>query len=98
MTPRIVLTMIVKNETAVLKRSLGSVRGLVDSWCIVDTGSTDGTQDMVRELMADIPGELHERPWVDFAHNRSEALELSRPLGEYSLMLDADDQDRKSVV
>jgi hypothetical protein len=91
MAPRIVLTMIVKNETAVLSRSLGSVRGLVDSWCIVDTGSTDGTQDLIRTLMVGIPGELHERPWVDFAHNRSEALELARPLGEYSLMLDADD-------
>jgi hypothetical protein len=91
MAPRIVLTMIVRNETAVLERSLSSARGLVDSWCIVDTGSTDGTQDLIRSLMVGIPGELHERPWVDFAHNRSEALELARPLGEYSLMLDADD-------
>jgi glycosyltransferase involved in cell wall biosynthesis len=91
MAPRIVLTMIVKNETEVLERSLRSVHGLVDSWCIVDTGSTDGTQELIRTLMAGIPGELHERPWVDFARNRSEALELARPLGEYSLMLDADD-------
>ena len=91
MTPRIVLTMIVKNETAVLERAFASAREVIDAWCIVDTGSTDGTQNMIRSLLHDIPGQLHERPWVDFAHNRSEALVLARPLGEYSIMLDADD-------
>ena len=25
-----------------------------------------------------MPGELHERPWVNFGHNRTEALELAR--------------------
>lgn len=84
--------MIVKNEAPVIARCLGSVRSLIDSWCIVDTGSTDGTQAIVRDIMADIPGELHERPWTDFAHNRSEALELARATGEtFSLLLDADD-------
>ncbi len=34
---------------------------------------------------------LHERPWKDFAHNRSEALALARPLGGCSLIIDADD-------
>ena len=81
------LNMIVKNEVSVIARCLASVRPIIDHWVIVDTGSTDGTQDAIRTLMADLPGELHERPWRDFAHNRTEALELARPRGEYVLWI-----------
>ena len=85
------LNMIVKNEASVIARCLASVRSIIDYWMIVDTGSTDGTQEAIRTFMADLPGELHERPWRDFAHNRTEALELARPHGEYVLWIDADD-------
>jgi glycosyltransferase involved in cell wall biosynthesis len=85
------LCMIVKNEAPVIRRCLDSVRPLIDHWVIVDTGSTDGTQDIVREHLKDLPGELHERPWRDFAYNRSEALALARPHADYSLIIDADD-------
>jgi hypothetical protein len=88
----ICLCMIVKDEAPVIRRCLASVRPLVDHWLIVDTGSSDGTQNIVREAMAGLPGELVERPWVDFAHNRSEALELARPHAAYSLIIDADDE------
>lgn len=88
---RICLSMIVKNEAPVIRRCLDSVRPIIDSWVIVDTGSSDGTQQMIREHLADLPGQLFERPWVDFAHNRSEALELSRARGEYSFVIDADE-------
>jgi glycosyltransferase involved in cell wall biosynthesis len=83
--------MIVKNEAPVIGRCLDSVRSLIDYWVIVDTGSTDGTQNIIRELLADKRGELHERPWRDFAHNRSEALTLARPHADYTLIIDADD-------
>uniref|UniRef100_UPI0035B3860B glycosyltransferase n=1 Tax=Aestuariivirga sp. TaxID=2650926 RepID=UPI0035B3860B len=85
------LCMIVKNEAPVIARCLASVRPLITHWVIVDTGSTDGTQDIVRRELADLPGKLHERPWKDFAHNRSKALALARPHGDYSLVIDADD-------
>ncbi|MEI7780051.1 MAG: glycosyltransferase, partial [Actinomycetes bacterium] len=88
--PKIVLTMIVKNEAHVIERCLNSVRPLIDSYCIVDTGSTDGTQDVIRAALDGLPGEVFDRPWQDFGTNRSEALELSRPFGDYSLMIDAD--------
>lgn len=87
----ICLSMIVKNESEVIRRCLDSVRPLIDYWVIVDTGSTDGTQKLIHDIMASIPGELYERPWVDFAHNRNEALSLARPKADYSLIIDADD-------
>lgn len=89
-TPRIVLTMIVKDEAHVIRRCIDSVRPVIDAYCIVDTGSTDATREAIGEAAGDLPGEVHDRPWVDFAHNRSEALELARPLGDWSLMVDAD--------
>lgn len=87
----ICLNMIVKDEAPVIRRCIDSVRPIIDRWVIVDTGSTDGTQDIIREHLHDVPGELHERPWQDFAHNRSEALELARGKGDYALIIDADD-------
>lgn len=85
------LNMIVKDEARVIRRCLDSVRQFVDYWVIVDTGSTDGTQDIIRAALGDIPGELHERPWRDFGHNRTEALALARAKADYLLFIDADD-------
>jgi glycosyltransferase involved in cell wall biosynthesis len=84
--------MIVKNETSVIKRSLSSVKPIIDYWVIVDTGSTDGTQEMIKEFMKDVPGELHERPWVNFEHNRNEALQLAKGKADYTFFIDADEE------
>jgi glycosyltransferase involved in cell wall biosynthesis len=89
--PSIGLCMIVKDEAHVIERCLDSVRPFVSRWTIVHTGSRDGTQEKIHELLADVPGELHERPWVDFAHNRSEALALAAPHSDFLLIIDADD-------
>ena len=90
--PRICLNMIVKNEAPVIARCLASVKPWIQHWTIVDTGSTDGTQDLVRQAMAGVPGALHERPWRNFGHNRNEALQLARAHGDYLLFIDADEQ------
>lgn len=84
--------MIVKNEAKVIQKCLASVKHIIDYWVIVDTGSTDGTQKIIEEFLSDIPGELHERPWVDFAFNRNEALDLAKNRGDYFLFIDADER------
>jgi len=85
------LVMIVKDEEAVIERCIRSAMPLISSWSIVDTGSTDKTKEIIREVLRDVPGELHERPWVNFAHNRSEMIELARGKADYDLCMDADD-------
>lgn len=87
----ICLNMIVKNESEVIQRCLASVKPFIDYWVIVDTGSTDGTQEIIKEFLKDIPGELYQRPWINFAHNRNEALQLAKFKTNYALIMDADD-------
>ena len=84
--------MIVKNESKVIERCLSSIKHMIDYWVIVDTGSTDGTQKIICEYLKDIPGELHERPWENFEHNRNEALVLAKDKGDFLLFIDADEQ------
>jgi tetratricopeptide (TPR) repeat protein len=88
----ICLSMIVKNEAHVIRRGLDTVKPFIHNWVIVDTGSTDGTQEIIREHMKDIPGELIERPWKDFAHNRNEAIEFAADKADYLMFLDADEE------
>ncbi len=91
--PTICLNMIVRNEAHVVHEVLDSVAPFIDHWVVVDTGSTDGTQDQIREHMERrrVPGELIERPWRDFGHNRSEAITLARGRADYIWVMDADD-------
>lgn len=91
MKKSICLTMIVKNEEHVIRRSLDSVRPLIDSWSIVDTGSADGTVDVIEKTMRGVPGEVHHRRWRNFGENRTEAIQLAGDRADYLFFLDADD-------
>jgi glycosyltransferase involved in cell wall biosynthesis len=92
-TPAICLNMIVRNEAHIVSEVLDSVAPHIASWVVVDTGSGDGTQGVIRDHMAalGIPGELYEREWRNAGHNRTEALHLAQGRGDYILTIDADD-------
>ncbi len=91
MNPTLCLNMIVKNEAHVIERCIASVRPHIHHWVIVDTGSTDGTQELIKRLLEGIPGDLHQRPWRNFGHNRTEGLQLARGTAEYLFNIDADE-------
>ncbi|HXQ37129.1 MAG TPA: glycosyltransferase [Anaerolineales bacterium] len=91
MNASICLNMIVKNEAHVIKRCLDSITGLFDHWVIIDTGSTDGTEDLIKDLLKDVPGEIIDRPWVNFGYNRTEAIKLAKDKADYLMFIDADD-------
>ena len=87
------LCMIVKNERDVIERCLRNVAPLIDVITICDTGSTDGTQEIIRATASDLgmPAVVHDRPWKNFGHNRSEAMSLARDAADYSFVIDADE-------
>lgn len=88
--------MIVKNEKAVIERLLNSISPYIDSYLIVDTGSDDDTPSIIHEYMKkkSIPGEIHFREWVNFGHNRQEALDLAieNVDANWLLFIDADEE------
>lgn len=90
------LCMIVKNEAHCIEGALNSARELVDFVLVCDTGSEDGTQEVVRGWLArnQMDGELFEEKWRNFGWNRTVVLEQLRewPHIDYALMLDADDR------
>ena len=92
----ICLNMIVKNESKVIRRLLESVKDSVDYYVIVDTGSTDGTPEIIKSTMDayGIEGEVHHEPWVNFGHNRQQALEYAVAAGkaDFLLFIDADEE------
>lgn len=93
MQERLSLCMIVKNEATTLPACLDSVRAVVDELVVVDTGSTDGTQQVAREYGAIVP----EFAWTgDFAVARNYALQ--HVTGDWVLVLDADEQLVPAVV
>ena len=97
--PRVTLCMIVKNETAIIKECLESVYKYIDRYDITDTGSTDGTQELIKEFFDEkgIPGEVHQSDWKGFGdHNgkdgsRTESLRNCDGRAQYAWVIDADD-------
>jgi hypothetical protein len=80
--------MIVKNAGPVLEEVLTINLPIIDRWCILDTGSTDGTQDIIRRILKNKKGKLYEEPFVDFKVSRNRCLELAKKTCKFIVMLD----------
>jgi len=98
---KICLCMIVKNESAIMRRCLESAQGIIDYISICDTGSQDNTITIIQEFMQDtgIPGVVHNHEWKNFGHNRTLSAKAARESlisagfsleNTYLLFLDAD--------
>lgn len=97
----ICLNMIVKNESAIIRETLDNVVAHlpISYWVICDTGSTDGTQEIICSFFKEkgIVGELHEEEWHNFSHNRNSALKHCHGKSDYILIWDADDRFEGSL-
>lgn len=88
MTPPLIsLCMIVKDEAHQIEKCLQSIHSVVDEIIVVDTGSTDGTQELCRRYGATVI----EIPWENsFAKARN--MGLQKAVGEWILWMDADEE------
>lgn len=92
---RLAWNAIVKNEAAVIERAVNSLMPHISCGIVVDTGSDDGTPEILRELFraAGKALEIHQRPFVNFEQARNAALNLARNSRldwKYLLLSDAD--------
>jgi len=87
------LSMIVKNESHIVHEVLNCIHSMIDTFVILDTGSTDNTVKIIRDFFKEknIPGEVVEGDWKGFGKSRTEALDLCNGKMDYILMIDADD-------
>jgi glycosyltransferase involved in cell wall biosynthesis len=100
MKPTVTLCMIVKDETHIIEQCLRSMAKYVDRYDITDTGSTDGTPELIKKVMDElgVPGEVYLSDWKGFGDHankigsRTEAFHNAEKGGaEYAWVIDADD-------
>ncbi len=91
--PTLGLSMIVKNEAAMIAACIESVRDIASQIVIADTGSTDGTAEIARNLGATVVSFA----WKDhFADARNGA--LAPMTTDWVLSLDADEELDRSAA
>jgi glycosyltransferase involved in cell wall biosynthesis len=90
--PVICLAMMVKDESAVLRKTLLSVYDLVDEYVIHDTGSIDGTQEIPLAALGVREGSVVRTgvDWEGYGPNRNRLLEDAKGRAQWTLMVDAD--------
>jgi hypothetical protein len=100
--PSICLGMIVKNESRIILDTLKQLTSYINFgyWVINDNGSTDGTQDIIRNFFKEkgIPGELDETKWKDFGYNRTVVFDRAYNKTDYIFIWDADDEIKGDFV
>lgn len=96
---KLVLILMIKNEERILLRCLTSLKGIVDAYCILDTGSTDSSVEIAKAFLQENKGCVTEEPWQNFGYNRTVSFDRAQEFCKrdgcdltdtYGLLVDAD--------
>lgn len=60
----------------------------IDRWTILDTGSTDNTVEIIKDVLKNKKGELYQEPFINFRDSRNRCLDLAGQHCKYNIMLD----------
>jgi tetratricopeptide (TPR) repeat protein len=96
---QIALILMIKNEEKILLRCLQALEGVVDYYCIADTGSKDSSIAIANEFLKTHKGCVNVDAWKNFGHNRTISFRRAHDYlskegcdlhNTYGLLLDAD--------
>ena len=95
---KIVMTAMFRNEASVMQKMLESCYKHIDFWVVQDNGSTDGTDNIVKDFFAEkkIPGYYYqvEEGWVGFGWNRDHLIQVCQSIDhgcDWILKMDCDE-------
>jgi glycosyltransferase involved in cell wall biosynthesis len=93
------LTMMVKDEAITIKKSLDSVKDVIDSVVVYDTGSSDDTPSIISKWCTENNKPLYIKhgEFCDFSTSRNTLLEFAETIDKppkYLLLLDSNDELR----
>lgn len=80
------VAMITMNEERILAKTLESVKSIADEIVIVDSGSTDRTEEIAKNYGA----KFYRESWKGYGPQRNSAIEKAS--GEWILNIDADEE------
>jgi hypothetical protein len=74
---KLALNFICKNESHIIEKMLYSTKPIVDLIVATDTGSSDGTQDIIKKFGKDnnIPTYVFDRPFDNFENSRNHSMQ-----------------------
>jgi glycosyltransferase involved in cell wall biosynthesis len=98
---KVMVILMIKNESAIIKRCIEKALTIADAILVADTGSTDETVPLLCDLLPnlDIPAKLVGHEWKNFGHNRTLSFQAAVEFCDelcwdkeltYGLLLDAD--------
>lgn len=82
------LTMIIKNGGDSLANVLQHNLPFFDEYTILDTGSTDNTVQVLKEVLKHKKGKVYEEPFINFRDSRNRCLDLAGKSCKFIIMLD----------
>ena len=80
------VAMITLNEERILEKTLKSLEGVADEIVIVDSGSTDKTEEIAKKYRA----RFINQKWLGYGKQRNVAIENAT--GDWVLNIDADEE------
>ena len=91
------VVILTKNEEKNLRKCIESFRGLAKRFVIVDSGSTDGTEMLCRQMDEELHAvgsqlDFYAHPWVSYADQLNWGLDNTDISTEWSMRMDADEE------
>lgn len=97
------VVILTKNEEKNIRKCIGSFHGIARRFVVVDSGSTDGTEVLCRQIDSELRTtgsrlDFYVHPWTSYADQLNWGLENTRITTEWSMRMDADEELLKELA